>query len=306
MIRSMTAFARADETTEIASNADADKIRVDIGWEIRSVNHRYLDVSLYLPEGFQSHENDFKTRIGRAIKRGKVDARLRCEISENANRHEITLNKTPLNALLTVHQELQGLFGGGLTLGTMDVLQWPGVLDQSSAQATEQQKLFEAMFKPVESCLEKALEDLVQTREREGVQLSGFIMQRCDEIEKIVAMTRARRVEVMKAIREKVLKRIAELDVSVDNNRLEQELAFQAQRLDVDEELDRLEAHLAEVRDILTRDEPVGRRLDFLMQELNREANTLASKSNDTETTRAAVDLKVLIENMREQVMNIE
>jgi uncharacterized protein (TIGR00255 family) len=293
----MTGFASATEHLD----------EKDISWEIRSVNHRYLDISLSLPEGFQTLENEFKTLITQHLKRGKIDAILRYQSNQNNMDEakvsdEILLSKPRVRALRQAHKELESLLGKEIPLNMMDILQWQGVVQQASLT-------FDKFYPVSQSCLKKALEDLLQSRQREGMQLSGFILKQCDVIEKIISLVRSRRKEVVAALREKVIKRITDLELgpdSVDNNRLEQELVFQAQRLDVDEELDRLDAHLIEVREILKRDDAVGRRLDFLMQELNREANTLASKSNDTETTRAAVDLKVLIEKMREQIMNVE
>ena len=162
------------------------------------------------------------------------------------------------------------------------------------------------MAAQAQALLAKTLDDLVATREREGKRLAEFIDQRCDQIAEITVRIRKRRPEIIKGIRDKINQRVEDLDITPDNNRLEQELVMLAQRLDVDEELDRLMAHLDEITNVLERNEPIGRRLDFLMQELNREANTLASKSNDAETTQAAVDLKVFIEQMREQIQNIE
>ncbi|KAG1707700.1 Curved DNA-binding protein [Nymphon striatum] len=285
MIRSMTAFSRVDETTEVG----------EVSWEIRSVNHRYLDVSLSLPEGFQALENKFKSSISGKLKRGKLDARLRYQLSHEIH-EDLILNEARVRELLITHKKLQALFESPLGLTTMDILQWKGVVEQNQLDVVN-------LHKPAEESLTLALDDLLATREREGLQLSGFIAQRCKEIKLIVKNVRIRRKEVVAVLREKVLKRIDDLDIgsdSIDNNRLEQELVFHTQRLDVDEELDRLDAHLIEIKDILKRDEAVGRRLDFLMQELNREANTLGSKSNDAETTKAAVDLKVLIEQMRQ------
>ncbi len=293
MICSMTGFATYSEKQD----------DIEINWEIRSVNHRYLDVSLYLPEGFQAQENEYKALIGKVLKRGKIDARLRYQLSNHDTNHDaILLNKPRVKALRQAHRELQSLLEKEIPLNMMDLLQWPGVVKQESLSV-------DSCYPLAQSSLEKALDDLQKSREREGNQLAGFVLKQADQIEKIVRAVRVRRKEVVAALREKVIKRLTDLNLeanSVDNNRLEQELAFQAQRLDVDEELDRLDAHLLEVRSIMNRDEAVGRRLDFLMQELNREANTLASKSNDTETTRAAVDLKVRIEKMREQIMNVE
>jgi uncharacterized protein (TIGR00255 family) len=154
--------------------------------------------------------------------------------------------------------------------------------------------------------LQEGLQQLLAMREREGERIKSLVLQRCDTIREIVGRVRQRRPQVMNQIRDKIRQRLAELEVQVDQNRFEQELVMITQRMDVDEELDRLEAHLAEVRNVFRQDQPAGRRLDFLMQELNREANTLGSKSGDVETTQAAVDLKVLIEQMREQIQNVE
>jgi len=292
MIRSMTAFARSDKGDKI------DDIG-SISWEIRSVNNRYLDVSLHLPEGFQVLENKFKNIIAQRLKRGKLDAKLHYQLIDTVN-EKILLNNSNVNSLLQVHKKLETLANKELPITTMDILQWQGVVEQTPLS-------LDALHQPAQDCLEKVLSDLLASRESEGERLLVFILQRCGEIKVIVKNVRDRRKQVVDALRDKVIKRINDLAIDeVDNNRLEQELVFHAQRLDVDEELDRLDAHIAEVEDVLKRDEAVGRRLDFLMQELNREANTLGSKSNDAVTTKAAVDLKVLIEQMREQVMNIE
>ena len=291
----MTAFARSDKTGQ---HNDVGTI----SWEVRTVNHRYLDVTLHLPDGFQSLENKFKRVISNKLKRGKLDAKLHYQLA-NKNNDAILLNETRVNALLLAHKQLEALSKKELPLTTIDILQWQGVVEQAPLA-------LDALHKPAEDCLIGVLEDLLASRESEGKRLLVFILQRCDEIKGIVKNVRERRQQVTKALREKIIKRIDELQLdevdSINNSRLEQELVFHAQRLDVDEELDRLDAHIAEVEDVLARDDAVGRRLDFLMQELNREANTLGSKSNDMETTKAAVDLKVLIEQMREQVMNIE
>jgi uncharacterized protein (TIGR00255 family) len=181
----------------------------------------------------------------------------------------------------------------------IDILRWPGV-------AREAERDMAPVQEAALGLLEQALDELVESREREGARLQAIIEERAAAIGGIVTEVRARRVEVMQGVRDKLLARIQDLGVEADPGRLEQELAIIAQRLDVDEELDRLDSHLKELAATLTRDEPVGRRLDFLMQEFNREANTLGAKANDTRTTRAAVELKVLIEQMREQIQNIE
>lgn len=306
MIRSMTAFARSDKTDQSIDMKGIDVKGIDvagtISWEIRSVNHRYLDVSLYLPDGFQALENKFKATIADKLTRGKLDAKLHYQLADKDN-DTILLNESRVNALLFAHKQLENLSKKDLALSAMDILQWQGVVEQAPL-------VLDALHKPAEDCLNRVLDDLLESRENEGKRLLVFILQRCDGVKTIVKSVRARRKQVVGALRDKIIKRIDDLKLDevdiINNSRLEQELVFHAQRLDVDEELDRLDAHIAEVEDVLKRDEAVGRRLDFLMQELNREANTLGSKSNDAETTKSAVDLKVLIEQMREQVMNIE
>lgn len=289
MTRSMTAFSRVDVGDENGA----------ISWEIRSVNHRYLDLSQFLPDGFQSLENEFKGKFQQCLKRGKVEAKLRYTLSSDADAREIAINEGKVKALLAAQSTLQNLAKSELPLSCTEILQWEGVIQPVDES-------LDNLFDLARQGLEQALQKLLAHREREGAQLARFIRQRSTEITHTVSGVRKRRKAVMSALRDKVLARLADLDVQPDTNRLEQELVFQAQRLDVDEELDRLEAHLKEVESVLQKDEAIGRRLDFLMQELNREANTLASKSNDAETTRSAVDLKVWIEQMREQVMNIE
>ncbi|MCK5919207.1 MAG: YicC family protein, partial [Cocleimonas sp.] len=228
----------------------------------------------------------------------KIDAQLSYE-STSANAQKITINQAQLKALLDAQQQIETLTQKSNGLSTIDILNWKGVIETPTTDLSN-------VSKQAHQLLKKTLEDLIATRLREGQQLSQFIAMRCDEIETIVNSVRLRRKEVLLTLREKVVKRIASLDLSVDENRLEQELVIQAQRLDIAEEIDRLAAHIQEVKRVLQRKDAVGRRLDFLMQELNREVNTLGSKSNDAKTTQAVVDLKVLIEQMREQVQNIE
>jgi uncharacterized protein (TIGR00255 family) len=289
MIKSMTAF----------SSSEIRQDDIVLSWEIRSVNHRYLDISLYMPEGFNSLENDFKEILRKKLGRGKVDAKLVCKNIASSQQGEIKINEALVKNLLDTKYKLEKLTKKSMSFSSMDILQWPGVMDDTQSD-------FSAYKKPAKSLFIDAIDELIKTREEEGGRLSKLLLSRAKAITKIVKSVRKRRIEVMSALREKVLKKLSELDVSADENRLEQELVYQAQRLDVDEELDRLDSHIDELIAVLERDEPIGRRLDFLMQELNREANTLASKSNDAETTKAAVELKVLIEQMREQVMNIE
>lgn len=285
----MTAFSRQDDKTN----------DITLNWEIRSVNHRHLDIVLHMPEALNAHENTFKEIIRKKLGRGRLDIKLTAQSPDSQSAEKIQLNEAKVKALLSVCSQLKLITHKSANLSAMEILQWPGVMEEalhSQYDYTDAAK----------NLLEKALDELISMRETEGARLLEMIESRCDSIVIIVKSVKARRAEVIKALREKVLNKLAELDVSADKNRLEQELVYQAQRLDTDEELDRLGAHIEEISAVLKRDEPVGRRLDFLMQELNREANTLASKSNDAETTKSAVELKVLIEQMREQCLNIE
>ena len=288
-IKSMTAF----------SNKEINMADVTLSWEIRTVNHRYLDISLYLPEGFQMLENTLKEQLRKKLSRGKVDAKLVCKQLEGSKQGKIHVNESILKNILKLQQQLENITTQPMKLSAMELLNWPGVLEDG-------QKDFSDYKKPVKKLFTETIDELIKTREEEGGRLAEMIASRAKNILGIVKEERLKRPEVIAALREKVLKKLADIDVPADNNRLEQELVYQALRLDVDEELDRLDSHIEELLSILERDEPIGRRLDFLMQELNREANTLASKANDSDTTKAAVELKVLIEQMREQVMNIE
>jgi uncharacterized protein (TIGR00255 family) len=288
MLRSMTAFARREQPSAWGA----------ITWELRSVNHRYLETSLRLPEALRGLESLARERIGASITRGKVEGTLKLQTAGTAAA-AITLNSPLVERLLDVAAELEHRIGPGTGLRLIDVLRWPGVVNEAEPDLDE--------IKTVTlNALDAALAELIATREREGQRTADLLRQRCEAVRVQVARARARRPEVLARWRDKLLSRLADIPVEADPGRLEQELALLAQRLDVDEELDRLDTHLDEIQAVFERPEPVGRRLDFLMQELNREANTLSSKSADTDTTRAAVELKVLIEQMREQIQNIE
>ena len=294
MIKSMTAFANKE-----INNGD-----IQLSWEIRSVNHRYLDANVYLPEGFQEKEAELKELIRKRLGRGKVDAKLVCNLVGSEKQGQIKLNKSVVEGLLAAQKEIEELSSKASvksvrSLSNIEIISFPGVQDNAEIEYTQYTKAATILFKEV-------LNSFVQSREEEGARLKEMLETRANNITDIVAKVKNRRPEVIAALREKVIKKLSDLDVEADNSRLEQELVIQAQRLDVDEELDRLNSHIEELTAVLKRDEPIGRRLDFLMQELNREANTLGSKANDAETTKSSVELKVLIEQMREQVMNIE
>ena len=288
MLRSMTAFARSEQRQD----------EWVITWELRSVNHRYLEVSFRLPEALRALEPLVRERLNAALNRGKVECNLKVQ-SRCGGVPGVALNRPLAERLLAVAAEIRALLGGGTELQVGDLLRWPGVVSEAELN-------LEQLQATVLTGLDAALTELVATRQREGERTAQLIRQRCIAIQEQVGQLRIRRPQVLAKQRDKLLARLAELPLEPDHNRLEQELVIIAQRLDVEEELDRLAAHLAEVDAVLERPEPVGRRLDFLMQEFNREANTLSAKSCDAETTRMAVEIKVLIEQMREQVQNIE
>lgn len=288
MIRSMTAFSRCEGQ---GGNGT-------LTWEIRSINHRYLEVSLRTPEDFRALENRVRETVSKHLSRGKVDCTLRFQADADAI-HDIPLNEDMARRVLQACDKLQSLGAAKHPPGTLDLLRWPGVLNVAPADPTAVQNAAIAL-------LNDALKELLAARTTEGQKLQAFIAERCATMRTIVSAVTARIPEVALRIREKLTKRLEELRAEVDANRLEQELVFLTQKMDVAEELGRLSMHLDEVEKLIKQKEPVGRRLDFLMQELHREANTLGSKSADIETTRASVDLKVLIEQIREQVQNIE
>jgi len=288
MIRSMTAFARQE--TEVDQGS--------ISWELRSVNHRYLEMGIRLPDELRAAEPSVRARINARLGRGKVDAACRFRAKASAAT-PVELDTDNLARLVAACREVDAQLPQSAPLNPVELLRWPGVVRE---QEMDTRPLTEAAL----ALLDKTLDELIASRETEGEKIHGLLLQRCDAISALVAQVRNCLPEIMTALRTKLEARLADLDTPADPGRLEQELVFLVQKIDVDEEMDRLDGHIMEVRDVLQRDEPVGRRLDFLMQELNREANTLGSKSAAAETTNISVELKVLIEQMREQVQNTE
>ncbi|MGA7979490.1 MAG: YicC/YloC family endoribonuclease [Chromatiaceae bacterium] len=288
MTKSMTAFARETATTE----------QGELTWELRSVNHRFLEPFVRLPEDIRGLEPAVRERVAARLGRGKVDCSLRYAPTPGAD-GQLRLNRHYLEQLLAVGAEVATLVGGSADPSAFELLRWPGVLQ-------EEEKDLTAIEVQAVNLLNTALDSLVATREREGARLAELIRERCQSLFAKVAAVRQRMPNVLAAVRQRLMDRLAEVRAELDPSRLEQELVLLAQRLDVDEEMDRLAAHVEEVMKVLQSRGPIGRRLDFLMQELNREANTLGSKSADVDVTRLAVDMKVLIEQMREQVQNIE
>ena len=286
MIRSMTAYASA-ETTGSAGT---------LSCELRTVNHRYLELSPRLPEDLRSFESQLRERIAAKLSRGKLDITVRR--TSDARSESLQINNALLARLSELNLDMAALFPG-MQVQFTELLRFPGVMQQAEMDPEAQQT---ALF----DVLERALDALTATREREGEKLGEILRDKLDGIERVVTDVRGWMPEIRAALRTRLETRLADLKQPVEPGRLEQELVLQITRTDVDEELDRLTTHISETRRVLGLQEPVGRRLDFLMQEFNREANTLGSKSVDARSTNAAVELKVLIEQMREQVQNIE
>lgn len=288
MLHSMTGFARESVETGIGT----------LTWEIRAVNHRYLDVQFKVPEELRPKEQFFRQQANAVLGRGKVECSLyfrRAVHQEN----ELQVDKGLVELIGHRISELTSKLPNVAAVNPIEILRWPGVVLQTEIDT-------EPLFEHATALLQKTLDAIEAMRASEGDRIAEMLETRCRDIEAISASVRRRMPEVLAATRSKQKERIEKLDVAADPARLEVELALIAQKIDVDEELDRLDSHLVEIRDTLKDDNPVGRRLDFLMQELNREANTLGAKSADAETTKAAVDLKVLIEQMREQIQNVE
>ena len=288
MARSMTGFARRET-------------RGDFGvlvWEMRSVNHRYLDMSLRLPEELRALESECRERIAAQVKRGKLDGQLRFEPAAGG-KASLQVDEARARAVANALSQVAAIVGSGGPVNPVDVLRWPGVVQEPPLDVA-------VVGQTALKLLEQTLTDLSSARGREGERTAAMLNERAVEITRIVAELKKRQGDMTAQLRDKLRARVEELKVQVDPSRLEQELVMVAQRLDVAEELDRLGSHLKEFSDTLKSQEAVGRRLDFLMQEFNREANTLGSKSQDAAITQQVVDLKVLIEQMREQVQNLE
>lgn len=286
MIRSMTAFASGERATDWGT----------LGCELRAVNHRFLEIGVRLPEELRALEPALRERVATRVSRGKLDLTLRLRPPEGGD--ALQLDPARVDALAALAQALQARFPN-LQVGLTDLLAFPGVVQGGGVDTAAVQA--EAL-----ALMDTVLAGFVAAREREGAALAAGIRERVDAIAAIAADVRALVPTIRTGQRQKLEARLADLAQPADPGRLEQELVLSLQKLDVDEELDRLDSHVAELRRVLGQKEPVGRRLDFLLQEFNREANTLGSKSVDARTSRAAVELKVLIDQVREQIQNIE
>ncbi len=288
MIRSMTAFA----------GCEARIGNLTLSCELRSVNHRYCDLSFKLPDRLRFIESELRTAIGTHLKRGKIECSFNYK-KQNQDGQVFKINPEAVKALLAATVEIEALMTQARPFSALDVLAFPSIqqeqdIDRDTLQAG------------ILNLLNQTLQQLLVVREREGQQLGLLVAERCHKMTELVAAATQRMPHVLTALRIKNSERVAELVANPDFDRLEQELVMMMQKLDVTEELDRLATHIVEVERNLQQDEAVGRRLDFLMQELHREANTLGSKSADKEMTQISIELKVLIEQMREQIQNIE
>lgn len=288
MTKSMTAYA-------------CDSLENDqcvISCEIKTLNHRYLELNMRLPDELRPFEMALRERLTQKLSRGKVDVSCRYQLKTEAEA-AIKINSMKVDNVIAACNEIEMQMGVGQAISAFDVLAYPGVVDDAQQASFVDESL-------LLQCLEKALTHVNTNRDQEGERLKEMILDRAKKIRNIVQTIRKRQPDIVTEIRKKLQKKLEELTENVDDDRLQQELVYLAQKMDIDEELDRLISHLVSLQNAFTENGPIGRRLDFLMQEFNREANTIASKSADAETTKAAVDLKVLIEQMREQIQNIE
>ncbi|MCH9698544.1 MAG: YicC family protein [Gammaproteobacteria bacterium] len=288
MTQSMTAFS----TTAAQDN------NMQFTWEIRSVNQRFLDISIRLPQMFRSLESEIRQKTTHVIKRGKVECLLTLKESQQ-NHTLIELNTELVNQIIVACREITAQQPSVSPPNVMEILSWPGV-------QVEQQLEIDTVTPVIFEALDRTLCDLTAMRQREGEQLASLLHNKCDQVKQHTSNARQRLPQVLDQIRLRIIDRIKLLEIEPDTDRLEQEIVYLAQKMDITEELDRLDTHVLEIKNTLQKNEAIGRRLDFLMQELNREANTIGSKSADTTISQVSIELKVLIEQMREQVQNIE
>lgn len=289
MIHSMTAFARSQTQGSWGS----------LVCEIRSINHRYLEISLHAPDVVRALEMPIRERVRHLIKRGKIECGLKYQPSAASEGAMFSINTVLAKALCEASEQIGGFLKDAAPVHSTDILRFPGVLETKEAD-------FQALQQEVLNLVEATLKDLLAARGREGEELKQLFLLRMDAMQVELAKVRERLPQVMIDQRERLLKRFADAKIELDPGRLEQEMVMFAQKIDIAEEIDRTETHILEIRRILKQGGASGRRLDFLLQELNREANTLGSKSVDPVITHAAVEMKVLIEQVREQVQNIE
>ncbi len=289
MTASMTAFARQEMQLQWGS----------LTWELRSVNHRYLELQFRLPEHLRELEPKLRNLLRNKLSRGKVECSLVFRANDQTSSDQLMLNMKLLNELKSVIGQIDQQVPQVIAPSALELMRWPGLLQSEKIP-------YDEVKEHALSSFELALDQLITMRHQEGSALFDLIEQRLDQVNSIAVIVRNELPKLCLAQKQRLLNKIEEVKVNLDPARLEQEVVLLLQKADVDEELDRLETHVKEVRRTLNKPEAIGRRLDFLMQELNREANTLSSKAIDTNITQSAVELKVLIEQMREQIQNIE
>ncbi len=288
MTASMTAFARNHMATSWGQ----------LSWEIRSVNHRYLDISLRLPEPLRAAEEAVRERINKQLARGKIECNLRFQVDRNLP-GTMSINGQLVDKLTEMANEIEKRIHESSSLSVTDILNWPGVITEDSID-------YSLLAEKAVDLLDDTLQELKKNRQREGGRLAEMVRERLTGISEQVETVRSILPEIITAFKLRLENRLNELKESLEPGRLEQEVVIFANKSDIAEELDRLESHITETQHALTSKKPVGRRLDFLMQEMNREANTLGSKSSDIRVTNASIELKVLIEQIREQIQNVE
>jgi len=283
----MTAFARQESQHTWGS----------LVWELRSVNQRFLDPNIRIPDSVREIEPAMRDMLRKQLSRGKVDCTLRIEISNT--QQGIQIDSERAAELISAAKQINALIEQPQPIDSLEILRWPGVMRDGIVNMDDLKISATSLFSTT-------IDDLNKAREREGTELANLISLRLIAVKEVVTNVRAKMPEILSAQREQLMKRVTDLSLEIDSVRMEQEIALLASKADVAEELDRLDTHAAEVARILKQKGAIGRRLDFLMQELNREANTLSSKAIVVDTTNSAVELKVLIEQMREQIQNIE
>lgn len=288
MIHSMTAFSRVQQQVGV----------INLVCEIRSINHRYLDINIYLPEALRALEMSTREYIRKYIKRGKIECQIRYQLPPNSDT-SIVINESLAKELCLASEKITTYLKHPAPISSTDILRFPGMIE---AKETEVIHFQTDIFK----LLESTLKDLLAVRAREGEELKQLFLKRLELIKAEIEKIKKQLPQVLSLQKDRLEKRFKEIQLEFDPNRLEQEMLFFMQKIDVAEEIDRTETHIAEAYRILKEGGPLGRRLDFLLQELNREANTLGSKSTDSLITHAAIEIKVLIEQMREQIQNVE
>ena len=286
MTQSMTAYAQATISTELG----------ELSCELRSVNHRFLDVAPRMPEDLRANESALRDAIGAKLARGRVDVFIRLKESDSSS---LEPNLNAADNLQNLLDEMRQRLPEMQMIRAIDALKWPGILQAKKADPAK-------MKAQLLGVLDQALDGMIEARAKEGSKMEGLIRERLAAMTEVIMSVESFLPEIVEAYKARLDEKLIDIKDQLDPARLEQELVIFLQKTDVAEELDRLNVHIEEVGAVLDKPEPAGKRLDFLMQELNREANTLGSKSQDPRLTKASVDLKVLIEQMREQVQNIE